>query len=152
MNPTVILHSISFQFHLPFTTTPVRWGNVKPHRTAKPPEKTAMPVHNITQNPAITEVLPSHQPRTRRTPVNAGNLNWRIDMSFWKMAPRIIATLAICTTATTFVQARESREDPALAHAVMNQSIIDLIYWSGDMRAAQAPQLVEFYPLLGASN
>ena len=73
-------------------------------------------------------------------------------MRFWKTALRIIATLAICTTTTTFAQARESREDPALASAVMNQLIIDQIYLSGNMHAPQAPQLVEIFPLLAASS
>lgn len=73
-------------------------------------------------------------------------------MSFLKIAPRFIATLAICITSTTFAQARESSEDPALVHAVMNQSIIDLIYQSGDMLAGQVPQLADIYLLLVASN
>lgn len=73
-------------------------------------------------------------------------------MSFLRIAPRFIATLAICITSTTFAQARESREDPALVHAVMNQSIIDLIYQSGNMFADEAPQLVDIYLFLVASN
>jgi len=69
-------------------------------------------------------------------------------MSIRKNSARIMVVAAVCIAATTPVQARESREDAAIGNAVMTQEIIDLIYRSGSMQAAHAPQLAEICPLL----
>lgn len=84
--------------------------------------------------------------------MRARQIDWRIDVKFLKNSAQIIAFSAVCITVTTAVQAREYREDPAVGNAVMTQEIIDGIYRSGSMLAAQAPQLAEICPLLALGS
>ncbi|WP_371170665.1 hypothetical protein [Aliiroseovarius sp. 2305UL8-7] len=73
-------------------------------------------------------------------------------MRFSKYAAQFAVVMTIVATTSTTGYARESLEDPAVGNAVMTQEIIDQIYSSGTMRAAQAPLLSEICPLIVPSS
>ena len=58
MNPTVILHSISYKFHLPFTTRPDCWRNIRFHRTAKLRKRRKSPLDSSDSTPRKIQTFP----------------------------------------------------------------------------------------------
>ena len=93
-----------------------------------------------------------HQANTRMVTGVMQVFDWRVEMKIWKNTLQIVTALTVGVAASSAVQAREFREDPAAASAVLTQEIIDLIYQSSGMPAAQAPRLAELCPILAANS